>query len=170
MNGLGINRFENLHFSTRESVFARRKNLPTAKMSTTVFLCFIVLLMLPGIAESICCDDIKAQAESKYNAYKTLCSTGNNLPANCCGNIATEVKKFRDSYKALCQLSSKFVINNFCSYVKSSVLCLDGEKKTYTNNYTKYALAIYKHLQEIYKTPVIHAEHLYKHIDIRINT
>ena len=124
MNGLGINRFENLHFSTRESVFARRKNLPTAKMSTTVFLCFIVLLMLPGIAESICCDDIKAQAESKYNAYKTLCSTGNNLPANCCSDIASEVKKFRDSYKALCQLSSKFVINTFCSYMSNRPYCV----------------------------------------------
>ena len=77
-------------------------------MSTTVSHCFIILLMLPGIVESTSCEDMKDLAERKDNAYKTLCTTGNNL-AKCCNKLASEVKKLGDSYKPLCQLSGKFV-------------------------------------------------------------
>ena len=90
------------------------------KMSTTVFLRFFVLFISAGIAQSICCDEIKNLVENKDTAYKTLCSKNNNLPANCCSDIALEVKRLRDSYKTLCQPPGKFVIRSLQLSIKST--------------------------------------------------
>ena len=71
-------------------------------MTITVFLAFMAFLSVAGMAESICCEEIKSVVKKKTHAYETLCSNDTKLSANCCKEIEEEIKDYQLAFQALC--------------------------------------------------------------------
>ncbi len=55
-----------------------------------------------GIAEAICCDDIRSDVENRTHAFNVLCTKDDPHLGNCCRVIEQDLRKHKLAYRTLC--------------------------------------------------------------------
>ena len=77
-------------------------------MSTAHFLIsLLTFLAVAGIAESLCCDEIKSELKRKMTVHKLLCSVRRHrVFAKCCKGLEEEINNYTMAYKEMCTTCS----------------------------------------------------------------
>ena len=61
-----------------------------------------------GIAEAVCCDDIRSDIENRTHAFNVLCAKNDPHLGNCCRVIEQDLRKHKISYRILCPSNGNF--------------------------------------------------------------
>ena len=84
------------------------------------------LVLQTGIAQAICCDDIRSDIENRTTAFNVLCGKNDPHLGNCCRVIEQDLREHKLSYETLCHdhgniLQLLFYANIFAIVEKHAV-------------------------------------------------
>ena len=82
------------------------------------------VVLQTGIAEAICCDDIRSDIENRTHAFNVLCAKNDPHLENCCRVIEQDLRKHKLSSEILCPNNGNFLqllfMQTFLQLLKSS--------------------------------------------------